>query len=492
MSLSLSFDIARSALSTTAEQSSVVSRNVANSDDPNATRKSALVVTNYSGGVRVADITRSVNTALFDNVVGATSILSAQGVIKEGLSEIEAMMGGPELGQGPTALLGKLRDSLQQFSAAPSDTVRAQSVVDSADDLAGQLNRLAETVLDVRSSADAELSRSVENLNSLLSKFEEFNSGIVRGTHLGEDTTDLLDQRDEILVEMSQEIDIRTLTRFNNDMVIFAAGGVTLFETVPRTVEMEASPILPAGASGEVVRIDGIPVTLADSTAAATGGRIAGLATLRDTIAPEFGRQLDEIARGLISAFSERDQSAVPTQLDLPGLFTFSGATGVPAAGTIVDGIALDLQVNPNADPALGGDPTRVRDGGVSDPFAPAYVYNGTGAQGFTRRINELVAAFDTSMTFDTSAGLAGAASLVSYASQSEGAFQEMRDRADDEYEYKAVIVDRSREALSKSTGVNLDEEMTKLLDLERSYQASSRLLQVVDEMFDAVISATR
>jgi len=275
-------------------------------------------------------------------------------------------------------------------------------------------------------------------------------------------------------------------------MVIFAAGGVTLFETVPRTVYMNSMPVLPAGVSGSAVFIDGIPVTDPSVSAVAAGGRIAGLAALRDTIAPEFGRQLDEIARGLVASFAESDQSAVPALPDQPGLFTFSGASGIPAAGSIVDGIALAIRVNPNAVAAQGGDPFRLRDGAISDPLNPAYVYNSSGAAGFTDRINELIGNFDAALAFDPAAGLSNSKSLIGYASDSEGAFQLLRSNSASEFEYKAVLADRSREALSKSSGVNLDEEMAELLDLERSYQASSRLLQVVDSMFDSIFAATR
>jgi flagellar hook-associated protein 1 FlgK len=37
---------------------------------------------------------------------------------------------------------------------------------------------------------------------------------------------------------------------------------------------------------------------------------------------------------------------------------------------------------------------------------------------------------------------------------------------------------------------VNLDEEMTILLELERSYQTSSRLVSTIDSMFAALVQA--
>ena len=54
----------------------------------------------------------------------------------------------------------------------------------------------------------------------------------------------------------------------------------------------------------------------------------------------------------------------------------------------------------------------------------------------------------------------------------------------------KSTLLSRSTDALSSATGVNLDEEMTLLLDLERSYQASSKLITTIDNMYGALLAA--
>lgn len=491
MSLSLSFGIGRSALSTTAERSSVVSRNVAGVGDENATRKDALVVTSYGGGVRVNGIGRVTDAALFDNLVGATSNLAGATAELGGLDILESALGGADLGQSPTALLGELRDTLQFLSSSPSDPIRAQSAVIAAKDLATQLNTLSSTVAQVRKDSDEQLSQSVEDLNSLLATFEDVNNQIIQGTQFNKDVTDLLDQRDGLLLSISEEVEIRTVTRSNNDVVIFTTGGATLFERTPRTVEMVPSSVLPAGTDAGAVYVDGMPITGPNATAPAQSGRIAGLANLRDNTLPTFQSQLDEIARGLIEAFAESDQSAVPALPDVPGLFTYAGATSVPAAGTVVDGLAAIIEVNANVDPEQGGDPFLLRDGAIFDPLNPSYSYNTGGEAGFTDRINELVSNFSASRPFDGTAGLSTNTSLLEFASDSEGWFEKERSDVSEAKDYTTIVAENSRTALSSVTGVNLDEEMTKLMDLERSYQASSRLLQVVDQMYAAILAAT-
>ena len=126
---------------------------------------------------------------------------------------------------------------------------------------------------------------------------------------------------------------------------------------------------------------------------------------MRDTLAPQYQAQLDQIAGGLINAFAESDQSATPTLPSLPGLFTTPGATSLPSISATT-GLAAAIEVNPNADPSQGGDATLVRDGGISDPGNPAYTYNATGAASYTGRIQQLAAAIGATQSFDPSAGL--------------------------------------------------------------------------------------
>ena len=42
----------------------------------------------------------------------------------------------------------------------------------------------------------------------------------------------------------------------------------------------------------------------------------------------------------------------------------------------------------------------------------------------------------------------------------------------------------------SNATGVNVDEEMANLLELERSFEASARLISAIDQMYASLLQA--
>jgi flagellar hook-associated protein 1 FlgK len=183
--------------------------------------------------------------------------------------------------------------------------------------------------------------------------------------------------------------------------VIYASNGATLLETTPRAVTFLKSNNLSAGLNGSAVYIDGVQSTGTGAPAPLLSGEIAGDIKFRDSIAPTYQNQLDEIARGLIIAIVEKDQ--IGAGAPLPGLFTTSGATAIPAA-TLTPGIAGELIINPLVDPAQGGDVKLLRDGGISGNAA--YIYNTQGLSGFTDRLLELSDAASVKQNFDSSAQL--------------------------------------------------------------------------------------
>ena len=489
MSLSIGLDVALSGLSTTAEQTAVVSRNVANANDPHASRKTANIVTWSGGGTRLASITRAANAALLEKMLGATSSAAAQKAVVEALNELNQTVDDPELDQSPAAMVQKLNDAIQQYAAAPQDTIRAQSAVAAAQNLAIGLNDATAAVQDVRAQADAGIADAVTRLNTLLARFETLNDEIVKGTRIGADVTDYLDQRDTLLATISEDIGIRTVTRSNYDMAIFTDSGVTLFEVKARTVSFERTLIYSPAGTGNAVYVDGVPITGNSGTMLVGSGRLTGLTSIRDDVAVTYQSQLDEIARGLIEAFAESDQSATPSLPDAPGLFTYPGAPAMPATGTLIVGLAGTIRINPAVDPAQGGDLALLRDGGMAGD--PAYVYNQSGGSAFADRLNQYVANLAAPRSFDPAVQLVLSGTLAGFASSSTAWLQEARKTANDDADYANTLLQRSSDALAKETGVSIDEEMTALLELERSYQASTRLISTIDSMMKSLLAAT-
>lgn len=488
MTLTVSRDVAQSALSVAADRTSILSRNIANAQNPQSSRKIANVVSVPGSGVRIASITRASNDALLEKMLNANSDAAGQKAIVDALQQLDQTTGDPEQDMSPAALVQKLTDAIQQYAAGPQDASRASTAIAAAGDVATGLNEATTLVQQVRQQADADMASSVDRLNTLLKQFDTVNTDIVNGTRIGADVTDQLDQRDQILSSISEELGIRTVARSDGDMAVFTDSGVTLYDAGARAVTFNRTLIYGPGTTGNAVLVDGVPVTGSSGTMLAGSGRLAALANVRDNLTVTYQSQLDEVARGLIEAFAESDQSAVPALPDAAGLFTYAGGPAMPATGVAVVGLAGTIRLNPTVDPQQGGDPSLFRDGGIA---GAAYTYNTTGATGYADRLQQYIDNLTAQRPFDPAAGLVPSASIGSFASSSVSWLQQTRQTASSDADYKNVLLERASDALSKVTGVNLDEEMTSMLELERSYQASARLISTIDSMMQALLSMT-
>jgi flagellar hook-associated protein 1 FlgK len=499
MSLSTAFNVISSSFAASAAQTAVVSNNIANVNTPGYSREIANVVTNSYGGSDVASITREANAALLEQVSTSTSQAAAQQAISDGLttlaqtvddsSSATSASGAQQNGASPSAMLANLQSALTTYSDSPSSTSAADAVVSAASDVASSLNSASATVQQVRETADQKMASSVNTINSLLNQFTAANNAVVTGLQTGANISSAEDTRDSIVTQLAQQVGVSTTVAANGSESIYTDSGVTMFQDTPRTVSFTPTPTLVDGSNGGAVTIDGVPITGANSPMPIQSGALAGYAAVRDTLAPQYQAQLDQIAGGLINAFGESDQSATPTLPSLPGLFTAPGESSLPSMSATT-GLAAAIEINPNVDPSQGGNPNLLRDGGISDPGNPAYTYNATGAASFTGRIQDLVGQISATQTFDPSVGLDPSASLTDYANASVSWVQAQNQQASDASSYQNAVATQATSALSNATGVNLDAEMTNMLNLENSYASTAKLLTTVNSMFSALLQA--
>jgi flagellar hook-associated protein 1 FlgK len=485
MSLSSALNIAQSALLATSRQTATVARNVSDASNPDYSRRTATVVS-MAPGARVVSIQRAANDQLLRQNLAAISAWSGKSTISSGLDRLDLAVNGVDNASSPSTAITDLQKALQLYATSPANQTLGTNVLEAARRVVQSLNQGTQQIQAFRTDADSQLADATTQLNALLGQFQTANEAVKAGTRAGTDVSDALDQRDALLKKISEYVPVSSYTRGDNDMVVITAGGSTLFETIPRSVSFEASPGYMAGTTGHAVYIDNVPLS---SQSADAGGKLGALLHLRDGTGATMQSQLDEIARGLITAFAE----TAPGQPDLAGLFTWTGAPAppeVPADGTLVKGLAGSIRLNAAIDPDAGGDITRLRDGGAN---GAAYIARPSGAGS---SYADLLIAYgdrlEQPMGFDPAAGIAGNSSLTGYASNAIGWIAGQRQSASSDADAKEALAQRSAEALSNDTGVNVDTEMSLMLDLEHTYQASARLLATVGGMLDSLLEAVR
>ncbi len=64
------------------------------------------------------------------------------------------------------------------------------------------------------------------------------------------------------------------------------------------------------------------------------------------------------------------------------------------------------------------------------------------------------------------------------------------RKSVGDDATYSQTLLERSADALSNVNGVNMDDEMTFMLQVERTFSASSKLISTIDDMLKELLMA--
>lgn len=481
MTLSSTMNTAKGILNNTSTQSQVVSKNISNSQNSSYVRRDAVTVTNSVGGSTVTTV-RQEDTVLQKQMLSGQSLAEGQDTLNTGLDQLKALLGGNDYELAPSTYMTKLSTALQAYAGQPSEESLAQTAVSAAQDVATSITTTSAGISTVRLQADTAIKTDVDKLNDLVSQFQTVNDAIVKAKATGSDPNDALDQRDKLISDMSKIIGVSTVQRSSGDMALYTSDGTVLFDKQPRAITFEPTSGFSASTTGNSVYIDGVPLKAGEGGNTTAQGSLMANLQIRDSVAPEFQAQLDETARSLVTMFSETETATGDNPM--PGLFTWDGAT-TPATGTLEPGISSSLKVNSAYVTSAGGDPTLLRDGGLN---GSAYKRNTSDSPSYSKLLDSYVTAFDTSVDYDSAAGLATSSTVLDYASSSIGWLEAYRSTADSASENKAALSQRATEAYQNKTGVNLDEELSKMLDIEQSYKASTKLINAVDEMLKSLL----
>jgi flagellar hook-associated protein 1 FlgK len=485
MPLSSTLDVARSSLAVLSDQAAVVSRNVAQAGVAGATRKVVRLTTDPGYAPRMAGIDRGVPEALQGRMLAASSDAAREDVIVAGLESLQAVA-DPQSGVTVGVRIGELASALQTFAARPSDLAVAGSAIASARDVVDALRSGAAAVARVREQAQSDIVGIVDDLNVQLSRLDELDTTVTSGTRSGKDVTDDLDERDRVIGRIAEQIGLTVIRRADNGVSLYTDSGITLYDGTVRQVVLTNEPLLP-GHKGAALVVDGILASGPDAIMRTTSGRLAGLIELRDGIAMTWGAQLDELARGLIGAFAEADQRQPPTLPIAAGLFRAPGSNVLPPDGVVSVGLAASIEINPTVDPSRSGDVSKLRDGGIAG--AP-YVYNTHALSSYASRLQELVDRLSVEVDSAPGSELPPKASVSEMAAASVGWLQNVRVSSDSQSKYARSVMERASSALENVAGVSIDEQITELLELQRSYQASTKLISTVDSMFSSLLQA--
>ncbi|MDR6774358.1 flagellar hook-associated protein FlgK [Azospirillum sp. BE72] len=347
MSLRVAGSIATSALRTSEVGLAVASSNVANADTEGYTRKTSSTVTRDTAtGVSSVDVTSvssNVDRYLLKTIVSAQSDLGYAETRDGYLDRMQSALGSVTADEESTgtdigSMIDALADTLGTLATSPESGSAKSATVQDLSDLAETLRSTSSSIQSLRAQADDEIATTVDTVNETLHSIDDLNDQIVKGKALGQNVTDLEDQRNTALKSLASNLDVTYRVDDSGLMRISTNSGKSLLDSTVHELSYTPASSVSAGttySSSGGSGFNGIMLNGADITGSSLGGTLGALVQLRDTDLPAQQAALDELATSLIDTLNgiQNQGTSYPAPQTLTGTETVSASDALTVTG---------------------------------------------------------------------------------------------------------------------------------------------------------------
>ncbi|HOE96935.1 MAG TPA: flagellar hook-associated protein FlgK [Candidatus Sumerlaeota bacterium] len=516
--------------------------NIANVNTPGYSRQRLMQAARTTGGVQSLGVERLGDVFFAARLRESNTRMGGLQTLSLNLQQLETALGDTD-GSGFSKATEQFFAALQDLSVTPGGPAEREAVRSRGSQLVASLRGLGGQIREQRQQLDAQLRQQVEQINTLARNLADVNRRLDdAGPGADEARNALLDQRDQIVNQLSNFLPVRTLEDAGGKLTVFVGDEVLVEGLATRALQLTPNPandglhdLAVIDAAGNVRAMRKAP----------TEGSLGALLRARDEFAGKALADVERLAGRLIQSFNAihrqgvgldggggrdffagLDVTAAPdgrnrggvgvaaTAISDADLLTFDDyeirftsadayevvntrtnavVTSGPyvAGGTIqFDGMSVELNgpAGPQAGDVIHVDSYR----GTSRRMAlapevaaslEAIAAGGTDAAGDNTQALLLAALRDQltmgsppTQTFD---GYFGAIRLQ-VALATESSLGGVEDEA---------VTQQQLVTLQQSVaGVSLDEEATNIIQYQRAFEASSRVIRIADELIETVL----
>lgn len=499
-----------------------------------ATRPAQYTGSGYVGtGVDVNNIARSYDQFVDSQLRSSTSSFGEMDKYYTLASRIDEIVADEETGM--SSVLKSFFDAVNDVADDPSSIPARQVMLSEAEFVANRFNEVSTQFSAIRSQINKELDLMVSDVNNIASALADLNVEIVEqlGRTSGQQQpNDLFDQRDLLLSQLSEKIDVSTVSQADGSINVFIGKGQPLVLSASSTTLTVASSAVDS--SKKEIHLGG-----QDISSQLTGGEIVGTLRFRDEVLDPAQQRLGLTAAGLAVEINTLHNSGFDLNGVAGGDLFSLGTPEIPvvnmvsAAGGSVTATykasAANLDTSDYRLDVTGTGPTTFTLTRLSDnTVIPAanvgfdVAFTGTmtagdqffirptyqAAQSITTLISDPneIAASQTATTIpgdnrialqlaalETQAPLlGGTTSLVASYGQLVADVGAKTHSANINRSAQEALLSQAQQSREAVSGVNLDEEAANLIKYQNSYQAAAQVVSVANSLFDTLIGAFR
>lgn len=309
------FSIGLSGLNAAQNALNTTSNNISNVYTPSYNRElTQLGEGRVGGGVRVDDIERQFNTYVADQLNNAKTQSSALDTYYNQVSQIDNLLADRDAGLSP--LMQTFFSSLEDLASSPSDPAARQGVLGTANTLSAQFRSFDGYLQDMQSNINNQIKDEITQVNNTVDQIAGLNKEIALArARTGEAPNSLLNQRDFLVSELNERMDLRLNVQDGKTYNISLPNGQPLvtgtssFKLEPMQADYDPQRTVVGyrDGGGNLVQLDETTVK---------GGALGGLMTFRDETLDKTQSQIGQLAVSLSLAFNEQHKKGV----DLDGV----------------------------------------------------------------------------------------------------------------------------------------------------------------------------
>lgn len=284
----------------------------------------------FGSGVTIESVTRSYDELLAGQVRSSQSGYSSFNTYATQAGQIDNMLSNTTTGL--TASLQAFVNALHTVANSPSSTAQRQGLLSQAQALAQQMQNYSSQLSTYSAGVESQLSSSVSQINTLSTGIATLNGQISAGlASTGQTPNSLMDQRDQMIDQLSQYVSVSTATQADGSMNVYIGSGQPL--VIGSTSQALSAIQDPYNATQHNIGI----VTggsVADVTSEISGGSLGGLLAVRSQVLQPVQNTLGQFSVGLATLVNQAQQAG----MDL------TGAAGQPmfAVGAVVSNAAAN------------------------------------------------------------------------------------------------------------------------------------------------------
>jgi flagellar hook-associated protein 1 FlgK len=220
-------------------------------------------------------------------------------------------------------------------------------MIAAAQGLVGRFQSIDGRLNEIRDGVDTQITSTVGTINSYATQIAEVNKRIVlsQAAGAGQPANDLLDQRDQLIADLSKEIRVSTVPQSDGSLSVFIGSGQQLVVgTNPFALAVVQSAADPARLTVGVALPGGGSVVLSESLLG--GGTLGGLLGFRSQTLDEAQNALGRVAIGVAATINQQHRLGQDLTGALGGDFFTTPTSSVLTNGNNTGTAAIAATVN--------------------------------------------------------------------------------------------------------------------------------------------------